>query len=139
VIDAPIERVWSRIRDFNALPIWHPRMVESVIEGGFASDQIGCIRRFKIVTGATLREKLLGFSDYDHFVTYTIVETPQPISDHVATLRLMPVTDGNRTFAQWWASFEAPASESEKIVKGMGENVFQGGFDALKAYFANNG
>ena len=34
VIDAPIENVWARIRDFNGLPSWHPRMVESEIEDG---------------------------------------------------------------------------------------------------------
>ena len=33
VIDAPIEKVWARIRDFNGLPSWHPRMIESEIEG----------------------------------------------------------------------------------------------------------
>ena len=31
------------------------------------------------------------------------------------------------------ASFDAPAEQAETVAKGMGENVFQGGFDALKA------
>jgi hypothetical protein len=113
-------------------------MVESEIEDGLASDQVGCIRRFKLVSGATLREKLLCLSDRDYSVTYTILETPQPISDHVATLKLIPVTDGNRTFAQWTASFAAPPEEADKIAKGMGENVFQGGFNALKDHFSKN-
>ena len=29
VIDAPAARVWERIRDFNALPRWHPRIRDS--------------------------------------------------------------------------------------------------------------
>ena len=65
-----------------------------------------------------------------------MVETPQPITNHKATLRLTRVTDGNRTFAQWSAKFDAPPGEVDGIVKGMGENVFQGGFNALKAHFA---
>lgn len=136
VIDAPVDAVWARIRDFNALPSWHPRMVESEIEDGLPSDEIGCVRKFKIVSGATVRERLVAFSDADRSVTYAIIETPQPISNHEATLTLRPVTDGNRTFAEWTAEFDAPAEEADKVAAGMGQNVFQGGFDALKAHFA---
>lgn len=138
VIDAPIERVWARIRDFNGLPSWHPRMVTSAIEDGRAADEIGCVRNFQLVSGATLREKLLAFSDAEHSLSYTILETPQPITNHRATLSLRRVTDGDRTYAEWSASFDAPAEEADKVAEGMGINVFQGGFNALKAYFAEN-
>ena len=66
VIDAPIEKVWARIRDFNGLPGWHPRMVESEIEDGKKATDIGAVRKFKVASGATIREKLLAFSDDGH-------------------------------------------------------------------------
>lgn len=137
VIDAPVEQVWQRIRDYNGLPSWHPRMVESHIEDGRAATDIGCVRNFKVVSGATIREKLLAFSDADHLVSYSIIETPQPISNHEATLQLRRVTDGERTYAEWTATFDTPADQAETVAKGMGENVFQGGFDALKNHFAD--
>lgn len=136
VIDAPIEKVWARIRDFNGLPSWHPRMVESHIEDGRAATEIGCVRNFKVTSGATIREKLLAFSDNEHSVSYSIIETPQPITNHKATLTLRRVTDGDRTYAEWSASFDAPADQADAMAKGMGENVFQGGFNALKSHFA---
>jgi uncharacterized protein YndB with AHSA1/START domain len=136
VIDAPVEKVWARIRDFNGLPSWHPRMVESHIEDGRPASEIGCVRNFKTATGATIREKLSAFSDPDHLVSYSILATPQPITNHKATLQLRRVTDGDRTFAEWSANFDAPADQADAIAKGMGENVFQGGFNALKAHFA---
>lgn len=139
VIDAPVEQVWARIRDFNGLPGWHPRMVESHIEDGKAAADIGCVRNFKVVSGATIREKLLGFSDDDRMVSYSIIETPQPISNHSATLRLRCVTDGDRTYAEWTATFDSPADQADAVAKGMGENVFQGGFNALKSHFAAQG
>ena len=139
VIDAPVEKVWARIRDFNGLPSWHPRMTESLIEDGKAATDIGCVRAFKVVSGATIREKLLAFSDTDFLVSYSIIETPQPISNHKATLQLHRVTDGDRTYAEWTASFDAPADQAEAVAKGMGENVFQGGFNALKTHFAGKG
>jgi uncharacterized protein YndB with AHSA1/START domain len=136
VIDAPVEKVWARIRDFNGLPGWHPRMVESHIEDNRASDEIGCVRSFATATGARIREKLVDFVDRDFLVSYSILETPQPITNHLATLRLIRVTDGDRTFAEWTARFDAPAEEADAIAKGMGENVFQGGFNALKNHFS---
>ncbi len=136
VIDAPVEKVWQRIRDYNGLPSWHPRMVESHIEDGKAATDIGCVRNFKVVSGATIREKLLAFSDAEHLVSYSIIETPQPISNHTATLQLRRVTDGNRTYAEWTATFDSPADQAEAVAKGMGENVFQGGLNALKSQFA---
>ncbi len=136
VIPAPIDSVWAKIRDFNGLPDWHPRMVKSEIEGGLPADRIGCVRRFELVSGATLREQLLAFSDIDRSVSYAILETPQPITNHRATLTLRPITDGDQTYAEWSATFDAPAEEADKIAASMGANVFQGGFNALKEHFA---
>jgi uncharacterized protein YndB with AHSA1/START domain len=136
VIDAPIEKVWARIRDFNGLPSWHPRMVESAIEDGRKATDIGCVRNFKVASGATIREKLLAFSDADHLTTYSIIGHPAPITNHTATLKLERVTDGDRTFAVWTTKFDAPADKADEIAKGMAANVFQGGFDALKSHFA---
>lgn len=136
VIDAPIEKVWERIRDFNGLPGWHPRMIESEIEDGRKATDIGAVRKFKVASGAVVREKLLAYSDTDHLTTYSIVGHPAPISNHTATLKLERITDGDRTFAVWSASFDAPADQAEALARGMGENVFQGGFNALKSHFA---
>ena len=65
VIDASADSVWSRIRDFNALPEWHPAIADSRIENGQPSDRVGCIRHFHLRDGGMIREKLLALSDYD--------------------------------------------------------------------------
>lgn len=136
IINAPASEVWARVRDFNGLPNWHPGIVESRIENGEPSDKIGCVRNFRLGNGDQLREQLLGLSDYDLFCTYSILEGPMPLTDYVATLRLTPVTDGDRTFTEWSAEFNcAPENEAE-LVTGIGQNVFQGGFDALKEHFS---
>jgi hypothetical protein len=136
VIDAPAARVWERVRDFNGLPRWHPRIRESRIENGEPPDKVGCVRDFNLQNGDRIRERLLGLSDYDMFCTYTILESPMPITGYVATLRLTPVTDGNRTFAEWTAEFECEEARADDLVSGIGTNVFQAGFDALKRHFA---
>ena len=44
VVEAPAERVWERLRDFNAMPKWHPGIADSRIEGNQPADKIGCIQ-----------------------------------------------------------------------------------------------
>lgn len=136
VIDAPAARVWDKVRDFNGLPRWHPRIRDSRIENGEPSDRVGCIRDFHLQNGDRIREKLLGLSDYDFFCTYSILESPMPLTGYVATLRLTPVTDGDRTFAEWTAEFDCEDAVAEDLVSGIGTGVFQAGFDALKRQMA---
>lgn len=135
VIEAPADKVWEWIRDFNALPRWHPRIRDSRIEDALPSDKVGCIRNFSLQNGDNIREQLLGLSDYDMFCTYAILESPMPIEDYVATLRLTPVTDGARSFGEWSAEFSCNPDKEADLVAGIGGNVFQAGFDALKRHF----
>ena len=60
VVSAPASKVWERVRDFNALPKWHPRIRDSRIEDALPSDKIGCIRNFNLQNGDNIREQLLG-------------------------------------------------------------------------------
>jgi len=131
VIEAPADAVWRVVRDFNALPDWHPLIASSRIEDGRSGDQIGCVRAFVLADGARLREQLLGLSDYDYSCTYSILESEMGVSNYIATLKLTPITDGNRTFAEWSASFDCPPESEAELVSTIGEGVFAGGFKAL--------
>lgn len=135
VISAPAAKVWARVRDFNGLPNWHPAIAESRIENGEPADRVGCIRAFALRNGDRLREQLLGLSDYDMFCTYSILDSPMPLTNYVATLRLTPITDQERTFIEWSAEFDCAPEREAELVGGIGANVFQGGFDALKRAF----
>ena len=135
VIAAPAAKVWARLRDFNGLPNWHPRIAESRMEMGEPADMVGCIRAFSLRCGDRLREQLLGLSDYDMFCTYSILDSPMPLTNYVATLRLTPITDQERTFIEWSADFDCAPEREAELVANIGTNVFQGGFDALKRAF----
>ena len=137
VIPASAKQVWERVRDFNGMPKWHPGIRDSRIENAEPSDKIGCIRDFNLQNGDRIREQLLGLSDYDMFCTYAILESPMPLENYVATLRLTPITDGDRVFAEWNAEFDCAADAEDDLVAGIGTNVFQTGFDALKRHFGN--
>jgi Polyketide cyclase / dehydrase and lipid transport len=136
VIDAAADGVWSRVRDFNGLPSWTPFVAESRIEGNLPSDKVGCIRNFRLKDGGVIREQLLELSDYDYRCVYSILESPMGVSNYVATLKLTPITDGNRTFAEWSAEFDPPAGREKELADNIGRGVFQAAFDSLKRQVA---
>ena len=105
------------MRDFNALPRWHPRIRESRIENGEPVRPRRLRARLPPAERRPLREKLLGLSDYDMFCTYAILESPMPLTDYVATLRLTPVSDGNRTFVDGRPSSTAPRTAADDLVE----------------------
>lgn len=135
VIAAPAARVWETIRDFNGMPNWHPAIAESRIEAGAPADQVGCVRAFRLRDGGFIRERLLALSDYDFSCSYAILESPMGVENYIATLKLTPITDGDRTFAEWSAEFDCAPEREAELVALIGTSVFQGGFDALKSRF----
>ena len=132
ILDAPAERVWRDLRDFNGLAGWHPTILSSRIEKDHPADKVGCVRSFQLKDGARVREKLLSLSDYDYSCTSAILDGPMDLSDYVATLRLFPVTEGNRCFIEWVAEFDCPPEKAAELTETVSRGLFKTGLDALK-------
>jgi NADPH:quinone reductase-like Zn-dependent oxidoreductase/uncharacterized protein YndB with AHSA1/START domain len=136
VIDAPIDRVWAVLRDFNSHDRWHPAVASSRMESDLDGDVVGGMRRFSLTDGAEHREQLLRHSDRDHTFTYCILDSPLPLFDYVATVRLKPVTDGNQTFWDWRSQFHAPDNRAEELENMIGQKVYEAGFSGLRRFLA---
>ena len=132
VLDSPADVVWGIVRDFNGLPKWTSFVADSRIEQNLPADQIGCVRNFRLKDGGVIREQLLALSDYDFQCVYAILESPMGVENYIATLKLTPITDGNKTFAEWTAEFDPPPGKEQELADGIGQGVFQAAFDQLK-------
>jgi uncharacterized protein YndB with AHSA1/START domain len=131
IIEAPIETVWAAIRDFSALAAWHPAVSHSEIEGGGDPDVVGCIRALTLEGGATARERLLMLDDSRYTFSYNF-ETPAfPIENYVATVELIPVTNGDRTLAVWTGTFEERPEDKGVYEALISTDVFAAGWTAL--------
>ena len=89
ILDAPTDAVWDVLRDFNGHDRWHPAVATSTIERAQAADKIGCVRRFKLKDGSELREQLLALSDLEQTFSYCLLDTPIPMFNYVAHVRLL--------------------------------------------------
>ena len=134
VINAPCEKVWDIIRPFDSISQWHHLVKEAQIELGLPNDKIGCVRHMTMEDGSTIREKLLGLSDYDRVYTYSILESEMAVTNYVASLRTTPITEDNRSFVEWSAEFDCPADEQSKLHDFIAKEVFGKGLEDLAKF-----
>ncbi len=131
ILKAPVETVWSLVRDFNGLPSWAPAIAKSKIEGGLDADVVGCIRSFHTHDGAHIRERLLSLDDARYTFTYNFEKPAFPVKNYVATLRLYPVTHTDQTFAEWSATFDEAPEDEGKYEWHISNAVFATNFRSL--------
>lgn len=134
VLDAPADAVWEVLRDFNGHESWHPAVASSGIERGEPADRIGCVRRFRLASGEELREQLLTLSDMEQTFAYCLLDTPIPLLNYVAHVRLAPVTDGDRTFWEWESRFDTPAGREAELESQVATGIYEAGFAAIREH-----
>lgn len=134
VLSAPVEAVWDVLRDFNGHDRWHPAVATSKVERNISSDQVGCVRRFRLEDGSELREQLLSLSDIEQTFSYCLLDTPIPLFNYVAHVRLFPVTDGDQTFWEWESKFDTKSGEEDRMATLVGDGIYTAGFNAIRTH-----
>jgi hypothetical protein len=124
------QTVWDTIGNFNALANWHPGVAQS--EQTTTKDG-ATVRRLTLTGGGTIVERLERQSDKERLYSYSILESPLPVANYVATLKVRD-EGGNRCAVEWSSEFEpsgAPQSQAEQVIRG----IYEAGFKNLKAMF----
>ncbi|HID9486029.1 TPA: SRPBCC family protein [Pseudomonas aeruginosa] len=124
------EQVWRLIGGFDALPDWLPFIPQSVLSEG------GRVRTLQRVEGGTIVERLLDFSEAGRSYTYTILQGPAPVRDYQATLRVLPLADGQGSRVEWFGSF-VPVGISDEEASTLFRTIYEDGLAALKQSLAN--
>ena len=126
-LNVAADEVWKLIGGFNTLPDWHPAVEKSELE------EEGSMRRLSLAGGGTIVEKLERLDDNERVYTYSIVDSPLPVSNYTATICVKEDGEG-KTTVEWSSEFEAEgAAENEAMDVIAG--IYQAGFDNLKKMF----
>lgn len=126
-LNVAADEVWKLIGGFNTLPDWHPAIEKSELE------EDGRMRRLSLTGGGTIVEKLEQLDDSERVYTYSIIDSPLPVSNYTATIRVKEDGEG-KTTVEWSSEFEAKgAAENEAMDVIAG--IYQVGFDNLKKIF----
>jgi hypothetical protein len=126
VVDAPAEKVWQTIRRFDAAAGWLPFVRSSPIEDGGDPTRLGCVCVLTQTDGEVFRKVLLALSDAERFYSYTFVSSPVPFSNHRTTLRVLPITEGDRSYVEWSSRFEIAPEHEAQLVELMSRNFLIG-------------
>ncbi len=108
VVNAPIDKVWSALRDFHDMG-WAEGVITSLDKvGDLGGTDVGAKR---VLNGA-FHETLMSLDDEGCKLTYSIDDGPDAVSKenvqgYVGCVRAYPVTDANRTFVIWTSRWKS--------------------------------
>ena len=125
-LEAAPDDVWKLIGGFNALPDWHPAVEKSELE------EEGQTRKLSLAGGGTIIEKLIKKSDQERLYSYSIENSPLPVSNYTATISVRE--ENGNTQVEWSSEFTpmgVPENDAVDVIKG----IYQAGFDNLNKLF----
>lgn len=139
VIDAPIEDVWSAIRDFGTHSSWIEHHPAITLEGGDGLT-IGVRRRVTYEGGAFFDEVLTGMDDRRWTQEYDVVGVlPLPVYNVVGAMQLFPVTLSGGTLVERRLSYDTPLPQDEATAFEQTRYVLLAdSLDLLAKLFAKN-
>jgi hypothetical protein len=114
--------VWDFIGAFGDLDVWHPWVPNCTISSN------GRTRTIDLGTTKAV-ESLVGPPSSEFAHTYVVEESPMPVTNYRATLRVDSLDQG--CLFVWKAEFEA----SDASATGLIQRFFESGLAALKARF----
>ena len=134
-INAPVEVVWARIKNFDSLKDWHPAVAESPADKGNAE---GSVRSLKLKGGGTLTETLESFDDAQKKYSYRAKDGGAlPVTNYTSTIKV--TADGKVSVVEWRGAFyrgfpnndPPPDQNDEAAVKAI-TGVYKSGLENLK-------
>lgn len=132
-LQVPASAVWNMIGGFNELARWHPAVVKSEEvkqKSGLTT------RRLTLSDGGVIVAELEEHDDKARTYSYSVVQTPLPVSGYKARLHVREAADGQSCTVAWTSEFEpsgAPESEAVKVIRGL----YEAGFDNLHRLFGS--
>ena len=134
-INIPVspDEIWQLIGGFGSLPDWLNSMPTSKLTDG------GRVRWLANIDGETLIERLVAFDDTARSYSYSLLEAPFPVTDHLATLRVHQTDGGKGSRVEWFCRFKPngvsdhEASQLIQVIQG----IFDDGLKALAAKLAS--
>ncbi|GAB3686023.1 SRPBCC family protein [Salinisphaera aquimarina] len=127
VIDAAPDEVWSTVRDFDALSLWHPAVESSDIAKG-ENNKPGAQRHLTLSDGGTVDEQLISWDDAGMSYSYKILGGVLPVSNYVSTIAVEAEGD-ERSRLIWKGQFDPAEGQTADKAKTVITSVYDAGLN----------
>jgi hypothetical protein len=118
-LEQDVDTVWSVLGDFHGLPAWIDRIRSGEAEEGSGRGPVGSVRRLTLEPdGHVARERLVRYDEPGRGYSYEFAgPIPFPAGTYRGTVRVLPITDTDGTFVEWYGVFDCdPAVQGELTV-----------------------
>ena len=136
-INAPADKVWEKVSNFNDLGAWHPAVKKTEITKG-ENNKVGAERLLTLQDDGTIQEKLLAYNAKGKTFKYSILEGVLPVSSYVSSVTVKPASK-NTTTVIWKGDFkrkdvsDMPAEgQDDANALNVITSVYKGGLENLK-------
>ena len=127
-VNLPASELWQFIGGFNALPDWHPAVEKSELE------EEGQVRRLSLTGGGTIVERLERIDDDERLYSYSLEDSPLPVANYTATIRVKDSGGSQRSVVEWSSDFAPDGVAENDAVKAI-QDIYRAGLDNLKKLY----
>ena len=128
-IRAPAAKIWAVAGRFGEIHDWVPAIAGTKANG----IDVGSERTLSLNDGGTIREEMVGRTEEPAAYTYTILESPLPVDNHISTLMVVP--DGEEECTVSWVCSFMPNGATEDEAKGILSGIYKAGLAELRRRF----
>ncbi|MGA8054858.1 MAG: SRPBCC family protein [Burkholderiales bacterium] len=141
VINAPPQKVWDAIKDFDAFAKWHPAVAQSPAT---KANEVGSVRNLVLRDGGKIVETCEEYSPEKMTYKYRAADGGAlPVTNYTSTISVKPA-DGGKSMVEWRGAFyraypnnnPPPGQDDETAVKAI-TGVYQAGLANLKKVVEN--
>lgn len=139
VFEQPVAVVWASLGDFHRVDAWMERVHESTPENGDQLPTIGSVRRLTVGDDRhTARERLVSYDGLNRLMTYEMAQEPLPfgMTDYLATIHVLPVTDSDRTFVEWYGRYACANADDVPTIERSLRNLYTEFLGDLRTHLA---
>ena len=135
-IDAPADKVWALVHNFDALKDWHPAVEASPADKG---NNEGSVRQLKLKGGGALTETLESHDEAKMRYSYRAKDGGAlPVTNYTSTISVK--SDGGKAVVEWRGAFyrgypnnDPPPDQNDEAAVAAITGVYKAGLANLKA------
>jgi fatty-acyl-CoA synthase len=122
ILDATVDEVWSRVRDFGRWDAWIERITRVEMDPGQESAPVGAVRTVYVTDRAgshSVRERLVRLDDRLRTLSYDFPEgSPFPVRSYLGTVHVEAITTSpGQTYLRWTGDFVADGADEATVSK----------------------
>lgn len=129
-IQASANEVWKLVSNFGELN----QFVEAVETCEADGSGAGTVRTLTLQDGAVVKEKLESLDSENRVLTYTIEESPMPISNYTGTMKVERLNDNQSEFT-WSSEFDVPDESADEMKTAL-QGLYSLGVEGLQQSFS---